>query len=172
MKKILAVLGSMLAGLIIFAVPVLAKGGFDEFGYNRTARNFVGTCKSWHMGKFGSTAEQAEAYCGIYSNDKLVMKWNAEWDRGNDEGWTDPDGYDAWLNNEWNGMGPGGSDETWHYMIAWDSGCASDGIPSSEALKGTAYCIWGPFAMLQSHGTAGGEHIWDVLLGPAGYGAY
>lgn len=169
MKK-LAGLTAVFA-LLVVAVPVFAKGGFDEFGYNRTARNFVGTCVSWHKGKFGSTEAQARAYCGVYSDDRLVMKWNAEWDRGNNEGWSKPP-YDAWLDNEWNGMVPGGSGETWHYKIAWDEGCANEGVPSKEARKGTAYCLWGPFAMLMSHGTYDGVHQWDVLLGPAGYGAY
>lgn len=171
MKKIFLVL----ALTALFITPAFADKpddvGFDEFGYNRKARNFVGTCLSWGMGKYGWDEVQATAYCGDYSNDKLVMKWNSEWDRGNLTGWSE-EPYDAWLDNEWNGMVPGGSGETWHYKIAWDQGCASGGLPSSEALKGTASCIWGPFAMLQSHGTAGGEHIWDVLLNPAGYGAY
>jgi len=180
-KKRLVLLPGVIAlatlTLALFALlggsPSLAKGGFDEFGYNDTARNFVGTCVSWHMGKLGSTTEQAEAYCGDYSYDKLVMKWNAEWDRGNEEGWTDEDGYDAWLNNQWIGTTPGGSGETWRYMIAWDKGCADSGVPSGEAIKGTAYCIWGPFAMLSSQGSMSDHtHSWDVLLKPAGYGDY
>ncbi len=147
--------------------------GFDEFGYNNNARNFVGTCRSWHMGKFNSNTAQAEVYCGVYSDDHLVMKWNAEWDRGNDEGWANPP-YNAWTDNQWNGQAAG-SGEVWHYKIAWDAGCAA-GIAPENAQKGDGYCLWGPFAMLMSQGTIPGaehqEHIWDVLLKPAGYGAY
>ena len=161
------------AGAIMFATSVMPAlaAGFDEFGYNRTARNFVGTCLSWGMGKYGWTEAEAQAYCGVYSNDKLVMKWNAEWDRGNAEGWANGP-YDAWIDNEWNGRN-NGSGETWHYKIAWDRGCANNGTPSGAAVKGGAYCIWGPFAMLQSQGSgADNVHYWDVLLAPAGYGAY
>ncbi len=76
----------MVCFLFLFAGVVGA--GFDEFGYNRTTRNFVGTGSQWCLSKF-----LPENCLGIYSPDKLVMKWNAEWGRGNAEGWTDPNGY-------------------------------------------------------------------------------
>lgn len=91
----------LLAVVLVFPVA-LAEGGFDEFGYNREARVFVGTGESWAMGKLGYTHQQAEAYMGLYAHDRLVMKWNAEWDRGNAEGWSDGP-YRAWCSNEWNG---------------------------------------------------------------------
>jgi hypothetical protein len=77
--------------------------GFDEYGYNRKARIFVGTGMSWCMGKVGDQA-WCENYLGIYANDKLVMKWNAEWDRGNAENWANGP-YGAWTDNEWKGSG-------------------------------------------------------------------
>ena len=171
MKKQFTYALILVAMLILTVVSsALAGGGPDEFGYNNKARNFVGTCVSWHMGKFNSTTGQAEAYCGDYSTDKLKMKWTSEWDRGNAEGWSDSNGYaGAWTDNQWNGMFPGGSGETWHYKIAWNAGCAEGNTPTN-ANKGDAYCIWGPFAMLMSHGTIDGSHYWDVLLAPAGYG--
>lgn len=154
------------------AVPALAANGFDQFGYNDTARNFVGTGSSWCQGKLHLSKAACDAYMGVYANDKLVMKWNAEWDRGNDEGWNDPNGYQAWTDNEWNGRA-NGSGEIWHYKIAWDKGCADGVVPSGTAVKGSAYCLWGPFAMLLSQGSgADRTHVWDVLLKPAGYGAY
>jgi len=171
LKKVLAAT----AALLMFsaqAVPAFAAGGFDEFGYNKTARNFVGTGSSWCQGKLHWTKARCDAYMGAYANDKLVMKWNAEWDRGNAEKWTDPNGYAAWTDNEWNGRA-NGSGEIWHYKIAWDKGCAVNKVPSGDAVKGSAYCLWGPFAMLQSQGSgADNVHYWDVLLQPAGYGAY
>jgi hypothetical protein len=45
--------------------------GFDEFGYNNTARIFNGTGESWSLAK-GLPAD----YLGIYAKDKLAMKWN------------------------------------------------------------------------------------------------
>lgn len=59
------------------------------------------------MGKVGDEA-WCQSYLGPHANDRLVMKWKAEWDRGNAEGWSNPP-YDAWLNNQWKGMTPGGS---------------------------------------------------------------
>lgn len=165
MKKLIGLLTAFVTLTLSFS-PTLAAG-FDEFGYNRTARNFVGTCLSWHMGKFSSTEAQALAYCGDWSNDKLVMKWNAEWDRGNIEGWSDPDGYDAWVNNEWNGRADG-SGEVWKYKIVWvgnytnNPGLVPDG----------AYGIWGQFAVLMDNGmTAENEHLLSHSS-PAGYGAF
>lgn len=156
--------------LMLASVGPAFASGFDEFGYNRTARNFAGTGSSWCQGKLHKSKAYCDAYMGVYANDKLVMKWNAEWDRGNAEGWSDPAGYAAWTDNEWNGRA-GGSDEIWHYKIAWDQGCKANRIPSANAQKGTAYCLWGPFAMLMSQGSGADKaHYWDVLLQPAGYG--
>lgn len=164
---------SAFAILLALAVsPVKAAGGFDQYGYNDTARIFNGTGSSWCQGKLGWDKTTCDAYMGSYANDKIVMKWNAEWDRGNAEGWTDPNGYQAWTDNEWNGR-VNGSGEIWHYKIVWDRGCAQSNILSGTTAKGNAYCIWGPFAMLQSQGSGSDKvHSWDVLLKPAGYGAY
>lgn len=140
--------------------------GFDELGYNRTARIFSGTGWTWCMGKVGDAA-WCEAYLGPYANDKLVMKWNAEWDRGNAEGWAYPP-YDAWLNNQWNGMMPGGSGETWHYRYVWVGPCGDYGAP----LDNGGYCIWGQFAVIMSHGTFENQHFWDAHGTPSGYGYY
>ena len=159
-KKILvgAASGAILLGAAI--APAFAAGGFDEFGYNRTARNFVGTGSSWCL------ARGADADClGIYSPDKLEMKWNAEWDRGNDENWAYPP-YNAWENNEWNGKVNGGSGEVWHYKIKWIGACGADGTPLADG----GYCLWGQFEVLMDQGTANGEHIWLTKATPNGYG--
>lgn len=140
--------------------------GFDEWGYNRTARIFSGTGMSWCMQKGGSELE-CTASLGAYVNDKLVMKWNAEWDRGKAEGWNNPP-YNAQLNNVWNGHVEGGSGETWLYKYVWIGSCGVDYTP----LENGGYCIWGQFAVIVSHGIADGEHVWDTRADPAGYGAY
>jgi len=149
--------------LVLLALPavVYAGGGFDEFGYNRTARIFVGTGSSW------CEARGAPSSClGVYSNDKLVMKWNEEWDRGNQELWANPP-YDAWLNNQWNGNTDGGSGEVWHYKIKWVGPCGPDYTP----LPDGGYCIWGQFETLMDQGTAEGVHYWYTHAIPNGYGA-
>jgi hypothetical protein len=160
MKKRIAVLGALLAvGLQVS--PVLA--GFDQFGYNDKARIFNGTGESWSLAK-GLPAD----YLGIYAKDKLVMKWNAEWDRGNLEGWTDPDGYRAWTDNEWNGKREG-SGEIWHYKIAWSKTCADGLVPDNGG-----YCIWGQFEVLMDQGQDPNlfdGHQWLAKAIANGYGA-
>ncbi len=147
------------------ALAHVSDTGFDEFGYNWVARIFSGTGWSWCMAKVGDEA-WCTAYLGPYANDRIVMKWNAEWDRGNDEGWTDPNGYaGAWTDNEWNGM-KDGSGSVWHYKIVWDEGCATSGVPSTDG----GYCIWGQFVTLMDQGTDGGQHIWLAHALPTGYG--
>ncbi len=155
--------GALMLGAV--AVSAFAAGGFDQFGYNNTARIFNGTGSSW------CEEREASADClGIYSPDKLVMKWNAEWDRGNAEDWAFPP-YDAWLNNEWNGMVPGGSEAVWKYKIVWVGSCGAD----YEPLPNGGYCIWGQFEIIMDQGidpSFGPGHIWNNLAKPAGYGAY
>lgn len=146
--------------------PIAAKVGgaafgFDEFGYNDIARIFNGPADGVDRALDGTVWGDP-----TYANDHLVMKWNREWDRGNDEGWSNPP-YRAWTNNEWNGQVPGGSGESWIYKVAWVGLCGDEGTP----LPGGGYCIWGQFAVIFSHGTAG-AHFWDAHARPAGYGAY
>lgn len=172
MKKILTiVLGLLLfAGLTQVAQAAkLADKGFDEAGYNRTARIFNGTGWSWCMDKVGDET-WCNDYLGSYLNDKIVMKWNAEWDRGNDENWANPP-YDAWENNEWNGVMPDGSGAVWHYKIVWVGNYVAD--PS--LIPDGAYGIWGQFAVIQDQGVdpnLGPGHIWFAHGLPSGYGAY
>ncbi|MEK9136262.1 MAG: hypothetical protein AAB393_04000 [Bacteroidota bacterium] len=145
-------------------VGTLSKGGFDEFGYNRTARIFNGTGASWSLQR-GYPAD----YLGIYANDKIVMKWNSEWDRGNAENWTNPP-YGAWLNNEWNGKGvEDGSGAVWHYKIKWVGPCGANNTP----LPDGGYCIWGQFEVLMDQGidpNIGPGHLWFAHANPTGYG--
>lgn len=136
-----------------------------QFGYNRTARIFSGTCLSWATAK---ALPDPAGYCSVYADDKLIMKWNAEWDRGNAEGWSDPDGYDAWLNNEWNGMADG-SGSVWHYKFQWIGPCGVDGTELADG----GYCIWGEFEVLMDQGldpSYGPGHLWFAHALPNGYG--
>ncbi len=139
--------------------------GFDEFGYNNTARIFSGTTLSWCMAA-GGTKAYCETTYAPYAYDKLVMKWNAEWDRGNDENWSNPP-YAAWENNEYNGKVEGGSGEVWHYKIVWVGACGADYTP----LASGGYCIWGQFATIMDMGTAENVHIWLAHGLPSGYGS-
>lgn len=137
--------------------------GFDQYGYNRTARIFNGTGASWSLAK-GLPAD----YLGAYANDKLVMKWNAEWDRGVAEHWGNPP-YAASENNEWNGNCAGCSGAVWHYKITWVGPCGADGAPLADG----GYCIWGEFETLMDQGrdpSFGPGHLWFAHASPNGYG--
>jgi len=134
--------------------------GFNEFGYNYCARNFVGVFGGWCAKNNGDWT------CGgsDYANDHLVMKWNAEWDRGNAEGWTKPP-YAAWEDNEWNGMRPGGSRYTEHFKTKWSAECVAGVTPVGS------YCIWGQFEVLMDQGMDPDHlHWWAAHATPTGYG--
>ena len=156
-------LAVLVAALAMFALAgtASAAGGFDQYGYNDTARIFNGTGSSWCL------AGGSSAGCmGAYSNDKLVMKWTADWDRGNAENWANPPYTGAWIDNEWNGK-KGGSGSVWHYKIAWVGSCGADGTP----LPDGGYCIWGQFETLMDQGTDAGAHYWFAKATPNGYGS-
>lgn len=143
--------------------------GFSDNGYNSTANIFNGTAWNWCMGKVADEA-WCTSYLGPYANDKLIMKWNDEWDRGNDEDWANPP-YKAWENNEWNGAFPGGSNSVWHYKIVWVGNC----ILNPSLVPTGGYCTWGQFATIMDQGvdpTMDPPHLWYALANPAGYGSY
>lgn len=163
MKKLIA----LLIVMILLAVPMSTAfaGGFDEYGYNYVAGIFNGSADGVDHLLDGKVWGDP-----TYANDKLVMKWNSEWDRGNAEHWLNPP-YAAWEDNEWNGAFPGGSGEVWHYKIVWVGPCGSYGTPLSNG----GYCIWGQFAVLMDQGvdlSTSPAHIWLAHATPAGYGTY
>ena len=139
-------------------------GAFDQYGYNTKARVFNGTGSSWCV------AGGLPSNClGGYSPDKLVMKWTADWDRGNDENWSNPPYDGAWTDNEWNGNGvKDGSGAVWHYKIKWYGPC-TDG----ETLPDGGYCVWGQFDTVMDQGvdpSFGPLHTWVSKATPNGYG--
>jgi len=156
-KRVLFLL--VLAMLIVFTGVVLAAGGFDEFGYNYKAKIFVGAADGVDRNLDGTVWGYP-----AYANDHLVMKWNAEWDRGKAEDWKNPP-YEAWTNNEWNGAFPGGSGEVWKYKIKWIGDCKPNYSPTDNG----GYCIWGQFEVMMDHGTMDSVHYWFTHAIPAGY---
>lgn len=188
MKKFL--IGVATAGLFLAStVKVFAAngGGFNEYGYNYTARIFNGTGLSW-CNEIGITDVGScnSELGGPFSYDKLVMKWNAQWDNCNNKGYTDPTYcLGAWLDNEWNGNVTGGSGAIWHYKIIWvgPSGESSQyWVPGGEL-------VWGNYEIVMDQGTNktgaytycgdgtslpapnNGGHIVCSLSNPSGYGA-
>ncbi len=138
---------------------VVSDAGFDEFGYNYTARIFSGPADGVDRVLDGKVWGDP-----TYANDHLVMKWSNAWDDARYHGapWT----TDAWITNEWNGMIPGGSGENWHYKIQWVGTC-QDGTFFSDG----GYCIWGQFEVLTDQGMLDGTHTWFARALPNGFGS-
>jgi hypothetical protein len=163
MKKLLIGGGlSVFAFVLSFNLTFAAKPadkGFDQYGYNYQARNFVGLAD-------GVDRILDERVWGdpIYAKDHLVMKWSKAWDdaRFNRADWT----CEAWENNEWNGAVSGGSGEVWHYKIVW----VGSALENSDCWREGGYPIWGEFEVIMDQGTANGEHIWATHAKPNGYG--
>jgi hypothetical protein len=132
--------------------------GFNTYGYNYTASLFNGAADGVDKSLDGMVWGDA-----TYANDHLVMNWNAEWDRGNDEGWTD-DYYAAWTTNHWNGNVPGGSGEVWHYKIIW----VGPELEDSPYWVDGGYPIWGRFEAVMDQGTVANEHFWYAHATPNG----
>ncbi len=135
------ILGMLVATLVtlIAVAPATAQSAFDEFGYNDDAMFFVGTGDSWDRSIDGTYAGDP-----TYANDRLTMRWNAEWARGVREHWSDPEGYTgAWLSNQWNGNVPGGSGELASYKFTWVGDCAT-----GEKVEGAGTCTHDQFAVI------------------------
>ena len=172
MKKIAFISIIVTLMLMMTSAPVLAGQpdgkGFDEFGYNYQARIFSGPADV-----VDRVLDGAVWGGPTYANDHLVMKWIKAWDDARfgpdgigSSGDELPWGPDAWEDNEWNGMVPGGSQEVWHYKIIW----VGPELEDSDYWREGGYAIWGQFEVILSQGVMEGEHIWETHATPTGYG--
>lgn len=134
--------------------------GFDEFGYNYTAMNFVGPADGVDRTLDGTVWGDP-----TYAKDHLVMKWSKAWDNARFHGaaWTP----DAWVDNEWNGKLPNGSDVTEHVKIIW----VGSALENSQYWKAGGYPIWGEFEVLMDQGMSGTTHYWYAHAVPNGFGS-
>lgn len=141
----------------LLSTPALAKGGFDEYGYNYTARIFSGPADGVDRTLDGTVWGDP-----AYANDHLVMKWSRAWHeaRFNGGDWS----RQAWCTNHWNGQVPGGSGEVWHYKIIW----VGPELEASPYWVAGGYPIWGQFEVIFSHGTAPDGHFWEAHAVPSG----
>lgn len=140
-----------------------AGKGFDQYGYNYDARLFQGAADGVDRNLDGTVWGDA-----TYGKDRLVMKWSKAWDaaRFGGEAWT----ADAWEDNEWNGMFPGGSGQVWHYKVIW----VGPALQSSQYWRPGGYAIWGEFEVIMDQGvdkTLGALHSWFAHAAPNGYRA-
>lgn len=168
-------LGTASVGLVVSPLTAGASGGFDQYGYNNGARIFNGTYLGWcEAGSGPSSATYCENWLGSTANDHLVMKWNAAWDACNNsykETQYANTGnpavcVGAWLDNEINGMVPGGDGSVWHYKIVYSQACTAGSTPSN------AYCIWNNYEVIMDQGTFASVHSFGALANPNGYGFY
>jgi hypothetical protein len=194
MKRVLLVVPFVLAacggsmtepreGVVAVSSSMSAKGGsctipgkgvvptgFDEFGYNRCAGNFVGLfggwCADYGVGWDCKGATWAEPYVP-FAKDHLVMKWNAAWDKCNAE-YTPENCAGAWTDNQLNGMLPDGSRTTEHAKIVWIGGnCGADLTP----LPDGGYCLWGAYEAVMDQGKSADGTRWMLAhVTPGGYG--
>lgn len=158
--KFRAILVALLL-MLAMTVPASAGDGFDQYGYNYTARLFSGPADG-----VDRTLDNAVWGDPTYANDHLTMKWSKAWDDARFHGaaWT----TDAWVDNEWNGNVPGGSGTTEHFKAVWVGPCG-DGSNLPEG----SYCIWGEFAAIFDRGMNADHTQYELAkAAPAGYGAY
>ena len=162
-------IGSLAAAVLLvatLATPTLAAApgdpGVDAFGYNETARVFVGAADGVDRNLDGTVWGNP-----TYANDRLVMKWNAAWDACNDHGYDDATYCaGAWTTNHWNGAVPGGSGEVWQYKIIW---VGSAGAASPYWVEG-GYSVWGNYEVVMDQGVVDGVHVWYARGIPNGLG--
>ena len=135
--------------------------GFDIFGYNYQARLFSGKADGVDRILDGKVDGDP-----TYANDHLVMKWSKAWDDARFHGaaWTPA----AWVDNEWNGKLPNGSDVSEHVKIVW----VGPQLESSQYWKAGGYPIWGQFEVIMDQGMSGTTHFQYAHAQPSGYGAY
>lgn len=153
------------AGLVTPAIAS-SNNGFDQFGYNVSARVFNGTGSSWCQGTIGWDKPTCDAYMAPYANDSLIMKWNAAWDACNAAGNSDPAACSgATLTNEWNGNVPNGSGDTEHFKTVWSQSC-TNGV----ALTDGGTCIWNNYEVLMDQGMVSGAHTWWTHAVSTGFG--
>ena len=163
LKRVL--LGAGTSALLLggMAAPAFAAG-FDQFGYNYQARTFVGPADGIDKNLDGTVYGDP-----TYAKDHLVMKWNAQWDNCNANGYDNPTYcVGAMLDNEWNGNVPGGSGISEHYKIIW---VGSAGTSSQYWVPG-GYSVWGNYEVIMDQGTSPAGHIWYARGIPDGYGAH
>jgi hypothetical protein len=153
----------------------VVKTGFDQYGYNRCAGNFVGLFGGW-CADYGRGWDCLGlnvygiadfASYNTYAKDHLVMKWNAAWDACNAD-YSPENCAGAWTDNEFNGMLPDGSRTTEHVKIVWIGGdCGAD----YTLLADGGYCIWGAYEAVMDQGK-GDDGVRYVLAHavPSGYG--
>lgn len=145
--------------VLVAASPAMAAvKGFNDYGYNYTARIFNGPADGVDKTLDGKVWGDP-----TYANDQLVMKWSAAWDEGNAGNWT----ADAWCTNHWNGDVPGGSGESEFYKIIW----VGPELGNSPLWRDGGYAVWGQFEVIFDRYLPSDHALeWFAKTTPAGLG--
>lgn len=161
-------------GTILNTLDDVITTGYDEWGYNYQARLFNGMyCDSY----------RDAAWCQLYKNINLSMKWNDAWlsnkDRDEDNlldrhfGFASYIGSGAWLTNHQSGTNDDGT--RWTYFIkivaAPEDAYVEEGVWYTIDDVEIGPVIWGSFAIIQevSNDPSTGDHG-IAYLSPAGPG--
>ena len=122
-----------------------AAGGFNQYGYNYSARIFSGPADGVDKVLDGKVWGDS-----MYAADHLVMKWNAAWNACNANGYNDPKYCaGAWVTNAWNGNVPSGSGWSEHIKIIWVGSSAEN---SSYWIDG-GYSVWDNYEVISDRAT-------------------
>jgi len=169
MKKILISL-LMISVLLVSVGFVMARGGFNEWGYNYQANIF--------NGMYCDAYEDA-TWCQPHKDIKLQMKWSDEWlneDRVRCAG-TSQEGSSAcegaWLTNhqrETYEDEETGKTCTWEWFLKI---VYIDGEESTCDDLGGKW-LWGAYCEIQSiyNDPCAGEYGVEIITQPMGFGAY
>lgn len=160
--RLLTLAGAFVGACSLFAASVDAgqDKGYDAYGYNYGARIFNGDADGVDRIDDGKLWGDP-----TYAADHLVMKWSKAWDDAKFNG--KPWGPDAWTTNEWNGMGPDGTQETAHYKIVW----VGPELESSVYWRDGGYAVWGEFEVIDDHGKTPDGHFRYAHAVPNGLGS-
>ncbi len=160
--------GNVVIGVVLLSLLAGISMAQGWQGYNWKANVFVGTQVQWCVQSGYGTNASCAAWLGSSAYDKLVMKWNAQWNNCNLNGNNDA-AYclGAWVDNEINGKIAGGDGSVWHYKIIW---VGSEAQSSPYWLPG-GYSIWGSYEVIMDQGTNSSGHFFNALATPNGYGA-
>lgn len=165
-------IGILATASIMLSIALLAQvassssaknsdNGFNQYGYNYTARTFNGPADGVDKNLDGTVWGDP-----TYANDHLKMTWSKAWDDARFNG--APWGPDAWEDNQWNGSLKGGSGENWHYKIVW----VGPELQNSPYWRDGGEAVWGQFEIITSQGKVDHQHMVEIKANPAGYGVF
>jgi len=169
MKKLFAI-GLAICMMLLTTNLVMAKGGFDDWGYNYQANIFNGFYGNYNRPTPPVTEDDVW----------LQMKWNDAWlneDKVRHEGFETYIDSGAWLTNHMWGEYEDGTE--WDYFVKIIAVRSTDYLFGGDwySADGTliGYSIWGQFAVIQevsNDPVLGDDGLIYSTPSPTGFGVY